>query len=1584
MEVNSKVWVTDPSPSSNLAFIYCTIISSSPTSITLSRTRNHFDPADDFAEPEDWLDDMYGDDVIVRKGGGMEGMKGCMKRMREVRMTRVNVVTRATAMTNDHPSSVSDLISLQHLHSASLLHALSVRFHNHDIYTNTGPILLALNPFTDKMKEKLYGDKVREEPPTDYMRQGLMKSSGIETSTALPPHAYDVADNCYRAMMRERKSQSVLISGESGAGKTETTKIVINYLTSLSENQVDSTSTHTPPTNSSSSIIPKILSSTPLLESFGNACTLRNSNSSRFGKYIQLSFQRSKLCSASISTYLLEKVRVTSHSTGERTYHIFYQIIRGALSCPPSSLEPNFKPRCGNYKLTKYVGSGVELAGFFNYTSQGGAPHLKDYDDLEGYKMCFESMRNLGWNLSTIDSVFSTVAGVLLLGQVEFEEEEIDGESKACIEQTKAVVEDICELWGVDLLRLTHCLTKKTMVTRGETMIISLNVNQAREARDSLARNVYGCLFDWIVKGVNESIQGSKSPDSNGSFSGRIMDIGVLDIFGFECFASNSFEQLCINFTNEALQQQFNAFIFKLEQELYKKEKIQWSFIEFPDNQDVLDLIQGRPDGILAMLDDECRLPKGSDKKWVGRLYKQYGESNSRFSSTSKQKRDCVFCVRHFAGVVEYMAETGFCEKVSGELRRDYEASTQHQLVHYTNPPLPPQNKDELPISAQEVFKQENNAKKFIVDIFSPKVSKSADEKKKSTVGSQFKENLQNLLRKIEATGPHYIRCLKPNDEALPSVLVRKRLIEQLKYGGVLEAVRVARSGYPVRLDHSAFYARYKIILRNRLSSTLPQAPVGQDQCVSLLDDLLALPENLENQLGGEEGRCSRIRKNLPKPIDLVFEKKEVQLGVTKVFMRKTAHNRLEAQRTFVMNTATVLLQSSLRSAMIRKIYLFHRYAAMILQRIWRGYAGRMVGQALRETKAALTVSKNLRMMAARRRYSLLVRGCRLFQQRLRRHVTRKTTAATRIQTYWRMWWRCGIYYGFLKCVIVLQCRCRKFIARRQFKAIKSEQRDVGKLQEEKERLRSEMGALKAMLKSQAKSERKVAAGGGRERVLVDELAVWKGKCNDLEKENLKLKGELARANMESAAIGSRSPPLSPSRTRSADDSSSRSPKGVVGAAETTSMIAKLESELEKQREVVRNEMVKRRLGEAEVIKIRAKLQGVELSDQDIQDLLPPAPPDEDDDYDDDCQMEGEDNKDLSLPSPRQKSRPGLKHRSSMEMGSKLRKQIVQDSQMLIAKEAMKIRNISSGSEDWGTAWDADDDNKNDGVEEVSRMQRTLKLRYAQRGVNVNPEAEGIEMTESKNQNGEAEGSSKPSSSPTWREKPLGSARKNPTQRKRFGGEGVLSPFSFNFLGSKKEGSVWGLGAGYWDIKDQSKKLLALRYYFGDEVRRFEIKMDRFIGDFQEGVELTLWMSSGNGDEDEEDEGDEEEGEEGGFRIKGLPVTAKLTGFAAEGGEGEDAASLSPGQAKGNLLGSSISWANRVSYLRRGSVFGALVGRMGGDKAMESLPFHEILDCRAGCAGAPDGLLPSAKGKSVDAAAEVSDSEERSDELGMW
>ena len=253
------------------------------------------------------------------------------------------------------------------------------------------------------------------------------------------------------------------------------------------------------------------------------------------------------------------------------------------------------------------------------------------------------------------------------------------------------------------------------------------------------------------------------------------------------------------------------------------------SFVSFPDNQDVLDLIQAKPHGILPMLDDECRLPKGSDAKWVGRLYQHYGDKgHKRFSASAKNKRDKVFVLEHFAGRVEYEAETGFMEK----------------------------NKDEMPAAAASVFKPENGARDFVAKLFDDTAAGEGKKKKGTTVGGQFKENLNNLLKKISATGPHYIRCLKPNDEALPSVLVRKRVLEQLKYGGVLEAVRVARSGFPVRFDHAAFYARFRVLLRKRLAEGprgVEDAPAQKD-CVEMLDELTA--EDLE-QLGGGSGKVS-------------------------------------------------------------------------------------------------------------------------------------------------------------------------------------------------------------------------------------------------------------------------------------------------------------------------------------------------------------------------------------------------------------------------------------------------------------------------------------------------------------------------------------------------------------------------------------------------------------------------------------------------------------------------------------------------------------------------------------------------------
>ena len=415
--------------------------------------------------------------------------------------------------------------------------------------------------------------------------------------------------------------------------------------------------------------------------------------------------------------------------------------------------------------------------------------------------------------------------------------------------------------------------------------------------------------------------------------------VGVLDIFGFECFAVNSFEQLCINFTNEALQQQFNKFIFKMEQAEYEAEQISWDFIEFPDNQDCLDTIQSKPNGILVMLDDECRLPKGSDRNWANRLYKQYipntGQTesdNTRFLATPVQKSRAVFCVRHFAGVVQYTAETGFLEK----------------------------NKDEIPLMAQNLFetapndlvKDMYNIQKMELDENSGKSKEGAAKGKPSkakTVGMQFKEQLSNLMAKVETTEPHYIRCLKPNDAAKPKMLTRQRLTEQLRYGGVLEAIRVARMGFPVRLPHDSFFRRYRMLLPSTPDDVLPwsmEKVPPQDLCISLVD--LLLQEGQRQKVEGtgswkDDGisRSERIRRMQRIPLPIAFPKMDVQLGLTKVFMRKPPHDTLEAHRIFHQNTSAIFLQSWIRGMQQRRRYLIMGEAALTIQRFYRGCVGR-------------------------------------------------------------------------------------------------------------------------------------------------------------------------------------------------------------------------------------------------------------------------------------------------------------------------------------------------------------------------------------------------------------------------------------------------------------------------------------------------------------------------------------------------------------------------------------------------------------------------------------------------------------------
>jgi len=851
-------------------------------------------------------------------------------------------------------------------------------------------------------------------------------------------------------MSEQRKSQSILISGESGAGKTETTKIVMLYLTTLGSAETPEVEVGVEEVvdNGKLSIMERVLQSNPILEAFGNAKTLRNDNSSRFGKFIELGFNRAGvLQGAKVQTYLLEKVRIGFHASGERNYHIFYQLLRGAT-------EEQHQKYCFHDGLT----GGLELANYFHLTGQGGAPQLREFTDEEGLKYTLKSMRSMGWTEEKIDNVLSIIAGILHLGQVKFDSTMSDGGQEIATigDEAKKTVADAAKLLGVDEEKLITALTVRIMVTRGDEIRIDLAPNKAADARDSLAKTFYGAMFLWVVREVNNSIMWENDSDIRSS-------AGVLDIFGFESFAVNSFEQLCINFTNEALQQQFNKFIFKLEQEEYEREQINWDFIEFPDNQDCLDTIQARPKGILALLDDECKLgQRGSDRNWAMRLNqtylpekKQEVSENTRYSATSMQQAKGLFCVRHFAGNVQYTAETNFLEK----------------------------NRDEIPLTATALFEEDSSD--LIKDMYAVQKGQSHDgaaEKgkpaKQKTVSQQFKAQLDDLIAMIEKTDPHYIRCLKPNDAAKPKLLTRKRLTEQLRYGGVLEAVRVARMGYPVRLDHTGFFKRYRTLLpsvpENVLPWSLEESDVEpQKLCVKFLDIVLeqgAKPANYANE-DGTMTRANKIRMAQRQPEPMVFPKSDVQLGLSKVFMRKGPHDKLESHRVFHQNASITLLQSWIRGLQQERRYLITGDAALTIERWYRGCLGRARWWRLREAQASLLLTNTFRMQINRRKYVRARNGTIRLQAQCRGRSVRKVNAATKIESAYRMHVHSSAYRKLKSATIALQCCARRDIAKKEFDELKRAAKDMGKIKQHNEKLKMEMASLKAMLQAQAASD---------------------------------------------------------------------------------------------------------------------------------------------------------------------------------------------------------------------------------------------------------------------------------------------------------------------------------------------------------------------------------------------------------------------------------------------------------------------------------------------------------------------------------
>lgn len=576
-------------------------------------------------------------------------------------------------------------------------------------------------------------------------------------SRGLPPHVFGVAYNAYHNMRDEKDStdQSVVISGESGAGKSEATKLILQFLTDVSSRTVASSGTG----SHSTQLEQQILAANPILEAFGNAKTLRNNNSSRFGKLITVNFDSNGgIIGGGIINYLLEKSRVVVQTKGERNYHIFYQLLSAAHTNP--TLADQLK---------------LSDAKLFDFTSQSGVINIDGVSDEKEFEEVQNSMNVLSFSTEERHNVFKVVAGVLHFGNAKFKVvKNATSEDSSAIGNPE-VVQLASSLWGIDPPKMEKFLTNKNV---GE-YLVPYNIQAAQDARDAMVKRVYADLFQFIVNKINVELS------SGGKKRHRF--IGVLDIFGFESFEVNSFEQLCINFCNEKLQFHFNEHIFKMEQALYAAEGITIPGSSFVDNQPTLDLLELKTTGIFSMCDEEISVPRGSDEGFLQKVLTKHGDGKHPNCIRPKTAKDCKdplknFGVLHYAGAVYYNV-TNFLEKNKDQLHPDIV-----NVLRESTMPL-----------ITSMFPAEEGGKG----------GKGAPPKK-VTLGLQFKTQLNDLVATLNSTHPHFVRCMKSNDKKQGNIFASGRMQDQLRYAGLVEVCRIRKLGYPVRRLFDEFYKRFK------------------------------------------------------------------------------------------------------------------------------------------------------------------------------------------------------------------------------------------------------------------------------------------------------------------------------------------------------------------------------------------------------------------------------------------------------------------------------------------------------------------------------------------------------------------------------------------------------------------------------------------------------------------------------------------------------------------------------------------------------------------------------------------------------
>ncbi|XP_071752785.2 unconventional myosin-Vc [Centroberyx gerrardi] len=810
----------------------------------------------------------------------------------------------------------NDLTALSYLHEPAVLHNLKVRFvESKIIYTYCGIILVAVNPYKQL---HIYGDAI------------IHAYSG-QNMGDMDPHIFAVAEEAYKQMARNHKNQSIIVSGESGAGKTVSARYAMRYFAVVSKS------------GSKTRVEDKVLASNPVTEAIGNAKTTRNDNSSRFGKYTEISFDRRyQIIGANMRTYLLEKSRVVFQAENERNYHIFYQM------CSCADL-PEFK----HLRLLS--------ADKFCYTCMGGEISIEGVDDKKDMEETRRTFTLLGLKEDFQSDVFKVLAGILHLGNVEIRS---GGGEKSSVSSSDPHLAAFCELLGVSAEGLVRWLCHRRIVLVAETVVKPMPKKRAVNARDALAKQIYAHLFDFVIHKINAALQ---VPGKQHAF------IGVLDIYGFETFDINSFEQFCINYANEKLQQQFNLHVFKLEQEEYMKEDIPWTLIDFYDNQPVIDLIEAKM-GILDLLDEECLFPQGTDQNWLQKLY-NYLHANPLFEKPRLSNE--AFVIQHFADKVEYQCK-GFLEK-----NRDALYEELVDIIRISKFPL-------LANFFQEEEQSTPTGKNFKVKAARPAV-KPANKQLRTSVGDKFRSSLYLLMETLNATTPHYVRCIKPNDEKLPFEYDSRRVVQQLRACGVLETIHISAQSYPSRWTYIEFYSRYSILMTHQ-----------------------------EVGLNDKKQTCKTVLQRL------IQDSNQYKFGRTKIFFRAGQVAYLEKLRLDRLRGACVTIQKHVRGWSQRRKYrrmreaaivlqqyirgkrqirktvsaatLKRGWAALVIQRYWKGYRMRQIYQLVR--LASITIQAFTRGCIARKRYKKMVEENKVL---VLQKYTRAWLARRRFQTMRRL-----------------------------------------------------------------------------------------------------------------------------------------------------------------------------------------------------------------------------------------------------------------------------------------------------------------------------------------------------------------------------------------------------------------------------------------------------------------------------------------------------------------------------------------------------------------------------------------------------